>query len=136
MKLIRFACTLYTGFMVLLLLFPPWSNQGKLFANQLDPAYSSLGNHWRFRLPYYWGYQEHYCTDSNAQCGGESVWVPNRRAIVDSRMLKYEAVLGFFSSLFIALIVDWIGRHVFGATSRFKALVSHVARRFVSQSTK
>src|SRR5271170_1386209 len=130
MRVARFACTLFTGFLLLLLLFPPWSRRPH--PEEIDPISLSLGHHWRFRLPYYWGYREQYCADSNGHervCGGESVWVPDRQAIVDFRMLEYEAALGLVSSIFIALMVDWITRHLLGATSRFRALVSSFARR-------
>src|SRR5208337_5102237 len=131
MKLVRFASTLYSGILLALFLFPPWMEQTPYPAlqrhwMQLDPAVSSLGHHWRFRPPYYWGYKTHDCTDSNGinmECG-ESVWVPNPRAAVDHRMFEYEAIVGLVLTIFTTLLVDAVGRNFPGANSSIRSLAS------------
>src|ERR1035437_304199 len=133
MKIVKSAFTLYTGFLLLLLLFPPWSEHDRFDPTWLDPVFSSLGHHWRFSPPYYWGYVEPYpCIDSTgleARCGGVSVWTQNEAATVDYLMLKYEAFLGLIASAFFFLIVDWVGRYIPIATSRFKSLTFRAGLR-------
>jgi hypothetical protein len=90
MRTIKVVGALYTGILLALLLFPPWSEE--YYPIEADPLYSSLGHHWRFSFPYHWGYQEDYCTDVNGRmvgCNGRSVWVANDHAVVNYRMLHY-----------------------------------------------
>ena len=133
MKTLRFTCTLYTGLMLVLLLFPPWSEYDRFNPAWLDPAFSSLGHNWRFRPPSHWGYvQPYHCTDSagrDAVCGGESVWEPNEDAVIDYPMLKYEAVLGLVASTFFALIANWIGKCLPNSFLFFKDSVFRMGRR-------
>jgi hypothetical protein len=110
MKRIKVAGTLYAGILLVLLLFPPWSDG--YYPTGPDPLYSSIGHHWRFSFPYHWGYQEDICTDSVGRtigCNGKSVWMPNENAVINYRMLLYEAVLALVGSLFLTLIVDLMG---------------------------
>lgn len=133
MKILKSTCTLYAGFLLLLLLFPPWSDCDRSDPTWLDPVFSSLGHHWRFSPPYYWGYVEPYsCIDSTgreARCGGVSVWEENEAAVVDFPMLKYEAFLGLIATIFFVLIVDWVGRCIPVAISRFKSLTIRAGLR-------
>ena len=137
MKIARSTFTLYSGLLLLLLLFPPWSERDRLDPAWQDSVFSSLGHHWRFSPPYHWGYVEPYpceaqysdlppgakIVDSNrheAKCGGVSVWERNEAAVVDYRALKYEAVVGFVACTFLVLIVDWFKRSIPLVISRFK----------------
>ena len=108
MKTLKFAATLYAGILLILLLFPPWS-EGYYQVRGADSLYSSLGHHWRLSFPYYWGYQEDECTDRVGRtigCNGRSIWMPNEHAVIDYRMLRYEAALGLIVTIFLVLIVD------------------------------
>jgi hypothetical protein len=130
MRLLKFAGLLYTGILLVLLLFPPWTDQFSLIRGY-DPASSPLGHHWRFRLPYHWGYNQHYCLDASGndyKCGGDSVWVRNSRAVVDFRMLKYESAVGLILSAFVALFFDLVNRLIAGTKVWRKKLVSRFAR--------
>jgi hypothetical protein len=88
--------------------------------------YSSLGHHWRFSFPYYWGYQEDNCTD-RVGCNGKSVWMPNDHAVIDYRMLRYEAAVGFIGCAFIGLIIDLTHKPVALA---FSSLLTVLRKRF------
>jgi len=133
MKVIRFAATLYAAILLALLLFPPWSEQPvDRRSSYPDPAFSSLGHHWRFALPYHWGYHEDYCTDSDGRslgCNGKSVWEADRYAVVDFRMLEYESILGLTFSVFMALIIDPIRTVLARPALRLKDLVSRAKYR-------
>jgi hypothetical protein len=134
MKVLRFAATLYAAILLALLLLPPWSEQpvDRRFLYQLDPVSSSLGHHWRFTLPYHWGYQEDYCTDSYGRsigCNGKSVWEVDRYAVVDFRMLEYESILGLVFSIFVALIFDPMRSVLARPASRLKDFVSRIIHR-------
>jgi hypothetical protein len=132
MKTAKSIFTLYTGFLLLLLLFPPWSERDQFDPPWIDPVFSSLGHHWRFSPPFHWGYIEPYsCVDSTgreATCRGMSVWEPNEAAFVDFAALKYEAVVGLVASAFLVLIVGWFGGLIRVGIPRFKSL-THWARR-------
>jgi hypothetical protein len=146
MKILKSTCILYTGFLLLLLLFPPWSERDRFDPTWLDPVFSSLGHHWRFSPPYHWGYieprpceaqysdvpQGAKVLDSDgrpARCGGVSVWEENEAATVDYRMLRYEAFLGLVVSVFFVLIVDWGRKCIPAAISRLKSLTIRAGRR-------
>jgi hypothetical protein len=133
MKVLRFAATLYTAILLALLLFPPWSGRPvDRHSSYPDPAFSSLGHHWRFTLPYHWGYQEDYCTDSYGRsfgCDGKSVWEADRYAVVDFRMLEYESILGFAFSVFLALIFDPMRAVLARPALKFKDFVSRIMGR-------
>ena len=107
MRTTKITGTLYAGILLILFLFPPWTDGYR--GTRRDALYSSIGHHWRFSFPDHWGYQEDICTDSVGRtvgCNGKSVWVPDDQAVVNYRMLQYEAALGFVGSLFLTLIVD------------------------------
>lgn len=132
MSLIKFAALLYTGMLLVLFLFPPWTDQ--FFFSGYDPAFRPLGHHWRFSLPYHWGYIRHYCYDANGNdlnCGGVSVWEPNRRAFVDFRMMKYESAIGLIFSAFVALFLDLVYGVIAGTELWRRKLFSRFVRRFV-----
>lgn len=128
MKTIKVAGTLYAGILLALLLFPPWSDG--YYPKGPDPLYSSMGHHWRFSFPYYWGYQEDICTDSDGRsvgCNGKSIWMPDENAVIDYRMLRYEAALGFVGTLFLTLIVDLMSTPL---SLAFSNLLTTVKSRF------
>lgn len=115
MRLLRLGSTVYVGLLLLLFLFPPWTIVPPLYPQryatryrQFDPLYRSLGHHWRFRLPYHWGWQTNYC--GSQECGGESVWEPNQEAVVDYRLMEYESMLALIVTIFAMLILDPIGK--------------------------
>ena len=134
MKVIRFAATLFAAILLVLMLFPPWSEHPlyRRLPYQLDPVSSSLGHHWRFTLPYHWGWREDTCMTSNGDfvgCNGKSVWEPNRYAVVDLRMLEYESILALLFSVFVALIIDPVKRTLTRPTSALKDLISKFTNR-------
>ena len=125
MKTIRITGMVYAGILLVLILFPPWSYGNRQYEGA-DPLFSSLGHHWRFSFPYYWGYQEDSCTDSVGRtigCNGKSVWMPNQYAVIDYRMLLYEAALGLVGSLFLTMVVDLIGTPLTFALSNLLAIL-------------
>jgi hypothetical protein len=134
MKELRFAATLYAAILLVLLLFPPWSEWPveRRFSYLSDAAHSSLGHHWRFSLPSHWGYQEDDCADGNGHligCNGKSVWEVDSRAVVDFRMLQYESILGLIFSALLALIIDPMRKVLARPALFFRGLVSKITNR-------
>ncbi len=135
-KTIRITGIIYAGILLALLLFPPWSDGTRQYEGA-DPLLSSLGHHWRFSFPYYWGYQEDYCTDGVGRmigCNGKSVWIPNENAVLSYRMLLYEAALGLVACLFLTLTVDLMGATLSLALSNLMAILKSRLHPHVSPS--